>query len=255
MLHPQQRTVARTIQRERDGQGCEHTGDSGVDPGVEHAIPQQRGSRGIGPRNGDFQPVQHCQSDQHRRRHTKPDQVESGGIDQRDDRHRAKIVGDRHGQQEQPERPRHPSAEQAEHAEGESDVGRRRNRPAARETGSAPPAQQIDQRGQCHPRNRGKHRQPPSGRTRQFAAQHLALDLQPDHEKEQRHRRVVDPQVPGVELGYGGPAEAVVEQRVIGLAQRRIGQHQRRGGDQHEQNSGRGLAGQPRDNPLPHACG
>ena len=60
---------------------------------------------------------------------------------------------------------------------------------------SIPPAvrQEIDRSGDRHPADRAGDRQRRLARGRQFARQHLAFDLQPDQEKEDRHQPVVDP--------------------------------------------------------------
>ncbi len=57
-------------------------------------------------------------------------------VEQRDDQDRAKVVEDRERQQEDLERGRRAFAEKREHADGEGDVGCRRDRPAAPRIGS-----------------------------------------------------------------------------------------------------------------------
>ena len=77
-------------------------------------------------------------------------------------------------------------------AEREGDVGRHGNRPPSR-LHAAAVRQEIDRRGDHHAADRAGDRQRCLAQGRQFAGQHLALDLQPDQQKEDRHQPVVDP--------------------------------------------------------------
>ena len=84
-------------------------------------------------------------------------------------------------------------AEQRQHAEGEGDVGRHRDAPAARSGSPGADDGEVDQRRQHRAADgRGDRQRGPADR-RQLADEHLALDLEADDEEEDRHQPVVDP--------------------------------------------------------------
>src|SRR3546814_20256448 len=98
-----------------------------------------------------------CSSDR-RRGGGERDQVDLGGIEERDDDDRAHVVDDRDGDEEQLERGRRAPAKQREDADREGDVGRRRDRPALRKPRLAARGQHIEPRRYRHPRRGGDHR-------------------------------------------------------------------------------------------------
>ncbi len=53
----------------------------------------------------------------------------------------------------------------------------------------------VDERGDRHAAERRHHRQDRRPHVSEFSRDHLSLDLQTDHEEEQRHQAVVHPEV------------------------------------------------------------
>ena len=98
---------------------------------------------------------------------------------------------------------------------------------------------QIDERRDDHAARRGEDRQHRVAPDRQLADQQLPLDLEPDHEEEERHQQVVDPvherlgelPAPDEDPCLGVP-ERIVERvkRRVGDGERNDGRYQKRRG-------------------------
>ena len=118
MLQAQQRAVTGGIQPQRDGEGGQDPGHRGVDPGMQHAIPGGDGQQGIGQQPLNPPPRQHDHQGQGKQSCCQPGQLDLRGVEQRDNCHRAQVVDDGHGQQEQPQGWWRPLAQQRKHADG-----------------------------------------------------------------------------------------------------------------------------------------
>ena len=121
-------------------------------------------------------------------------QVEVGGVEDRDDGDREQVVDDGEGEQEGAQRRGQVRADHREHGQREGDVGGGRYRPAAQ---ASPPARQVDrdvdQRRAAPCRRGGRDRQRRPARVAQVAGDELALEFQADHEEEDRQQAVRRP--------------------------------------------------------------
>ena len=116
---------------------------------------------------------------------------------------------------------RDPVAQQRQHAEGEGDVRRHGDAPAAvpRPAGVQ---RRVEQRRHDHSAERsrdGQRRLPDGG---ELAGEHLALDLEADDEEEHRHQPVVDQMVQRDRRGPGadGETERRLPEMLVGLRSR-----------------------------------
>jgi len=238
VLQAQQQAIVRhAAQLHRDRQRRQYARNRGVNPGIEHAEPQQHGQRDEHRAARHAGPVAGGHDAKDRCRGAQPGKLDRGGIEQRDDRHRAQIVDDGHGQQEQPQRRRRTLGEDGEDAQRKGDVGRGGNAPAGTQRGIAAGYRQEYQRGHGHAGNRREDRQPPPVRPRKLPVEHLALDFEADDEEEYDHQPVVDPHMQRIELRDRGPRQLVVKDVVIDRRQRGIGHGHRPQGRDHQQNA------------------
>jgi hypothetical protein len=86
-----------------------------------------------------------------------------------------------------------------------------------------------------HASDRGGERKPAALPTVEFAGQELALDLEPDQQKKERHQPVIDP-MQHIKAGHFG-----VEQRTVAAGERRIGDDEADRSTRHERQSAGGL--------------
>ena len=104
--------------------------------------------------------------------------------------------------------------------------------------GIVPGGGEIDQRRHDHPAERGAGRQQRLPRLGELAVEQLALDLEPDQQKEDRHQPVVDPQQQRLlDREFADPHRgADAQQHIVGSGQGGVGEHQseRRGQHQHD---------------------
>ena len=238
MLQPVERRTRR-VTADRHQHGCHHAGDRRMNPRLQHEQPQRGPCQQIGPQRHHLPPVEDVEHQQRKPRAGQRQDADRIGIGDGDDRHRAHVVNDRDGGQQQLERRRHARSEQRQHADREGDVGRGGDRPAGLQSRRIARDEQEDERRHRHPRDRGDERQPPPVGAGQPATDELPLDLQPDEQEEQRHQPVVDPQVDGhwPQSGRERRADLCVQQRLIAVRRRRPvgGDHRQRGrGDQHD---------------------
>ena len=206
-----------------------------------HGHPHPDPEPDVDQRGPDAEPRQH----EHRRDQDRRDQERHGvqlrRVEDRDHHERQDVVDDRQGEDERPEAGRRVPRGERQDAQRERDVGGHRDPPAA----SAVPAgvdRQVDQRGDRHPADRGDHgerRRPPVA---QLPAQELPLDLQADHQEEQRHQPVVDPMAEVVRdrPPAGSERERRAPQPVVGVADRRVDPDERHERGDHEQDGARG---------------
>ena len=101
---------------------------------------------------------------------------------------------------------------------------------------------QVDQRRNTHAGRCCQYGQTPLGSIGQLTVKYLALDLQPDDEEENRHQRVVDPQVQRVELGHRRPRKFAMEQLVVLVRPADVDNDHRQRRNNYEQNAGRSFA-------------
>ncbi len=152
--------------KHRDGKGQRDAGKCRVHAGFQHEDPHHDADQHVGCNPPDLQPVEDDQSDRGRAGPRQHRHRQVACVENRDDGDGAEVVDDRQRQQEHLERERHPVAEQRQHAEREGDVGRRRDRPAGRQSRLAPGHGEVDQRRHEHPADRrhaGQHQLLPRG--------------------------------------------------------------------------------------------
>jgi len=129
--------------------------------------------------------------------------------------------------------------QQGENAERERDVGGRRNGPPGGRDGVPPVDGKVERGRDGHAAGRRDARQRRLGHRGQLAAHHLALDLQADEQKENRHQAVVDPMeqrfreadVPEKER-HLGPQQAEID-----ISPRRVHPHHGDGGRNDEKDA------------------
>ena len=176
-----------------DRQGEQHTRDGGMDAGLEHQEPQHGAEDEIGCQALHPGLVHPEKDREHGGGPTEHRQRQVGGVESRDDEHRAKVVDDGEGGEEDLERDRDARPEQGEHTEREGDVGGGRDRPAAQCLWRGPVDGHVDQRRDDHAAERRDAGQDPVRPGPQAPVEDLALDLQADQQEEHRHQTVVDP--------------------------------------------------------------
>ncbi len=229
--------------RGRHEQRRHHARERGVHAGLEHAHPERSADEDVGRNARNAGTVQDQQrADRDRSTHERQGR-EVAGVEQRDDHDRTEIVEHGQRQQENLEAHRHAVAEQRQQAERESDVGCRRNGPAADADRIVPVQRGVDRRGHDHATECGDSRQCHLAALREFARDHLALDLEPDQQEEDRHQQVVDPdQQRLVELERADlQLDRRLQQGLVVLGERRVrGDHGEHARD-HEQDAARGL--------------
>ena len=102
-----------------------------MDAARQHQQPQQREADHEGPQAAHPELAQRRHAAGQRQRAAERDDIEVGGVEQGDDQHRADVVDDGDGDQQQLDRGGRMAAEDRQHADREGDVGRGRDRPAA----------------------------------------------------------------------------------------------------------------------------
>ena len=173
-------------------------------------------------------------------------------IEEGNDDDRAEVVDHRQGKQKDLQRRRYPGTEEGEDPQGEGDIRRYRDRPAAHRHRVLRIEGRVDQRRDCHPpdrRDKGEHDFAP---VREGPLQHLPLDLEPDHEEKEGHQAVVDPEQQ--RLGDGELADTHRNRQVHHLLviapQPRIGHQHGQDRRHHQQNTHRGFPFQKGDQCL-----
>ena len=170
-----------------------HTRQRGVDTRFMEGQPDRNAHPDVerGPPNTD--PLQHHDEEDERdgddeRSHGDTRRV---GRDEHDER--AEVVGNGQGEQEEPQRRGDASTEERHDTEREGDVGGHGDAPAPR----AAPAcihDEIEQGGHEHAARGSQDGQRGPPTILQLARRQLAADLQPDHEEEDGHQSLVDPE-------------------------------------------------------------
>jgi hypothetical protein len=218
-------------------------------PAIVACTPESRKSEPEpDPEQGvDESPVNPDQVGHHERREEHGPDAQSApgnlrGVEERYHQHRHDVVHDGERRQEHLEGHRDPLSEQRQYAEGEGYVGGHGDAPA-RDALSSQVEGQVDQGRNRGPAHGCGHGQRGAAHGGQLAHEHLAFDLQPDDQEEDRHEPVVDPmrQILGQrEVGHTYRQLGMPERR-IALAPRRVGpdEGRDRGGD--EEYAARGL--------------
>ena len=215
-----------------------------MDSRKQDCVPEQRRPDQIEAEMANARPAEKDEGGQNRRGGGEGGKVQPVAVDERDDRHRTEIVGDRDGREEQAQRGRHAPAEQRHDAEREGDIGRGRDRPAAGERGIGARAGEIEEGRGRHSGRRCGQRQPPGFPVGKIAADQLALYLEADEQEEQRHRPVVDPQM---DIHRPEPRRQQrsgfeMEQAGIGAGKRAVGDDERKRGRADQQQPAERLA-------------
>ncbi len=223
---------------QRDAQADDGAGQGRVHAQFQHAGPDIDPDQHIGGEALHPEAVHDDEDGDADRREPERQQRQVRGVEDRDDDDGAEVVDDRERQQKDLQALRHAIAEQADHAHREGDVGGGGDRPAGQRFRSPGVEQEIDQGRRRHAADRGDRRQGRLARARQLALDQLALDLEPDQEKEDRHQAVVDP-VPErlVEPEIAElQAQVQLEEPQIVIGQGRVGEDEgeRRRGQQHD---------------------
>jgi hypothetical protein len=117
---------------------------------------------------------------------------ELAAVTDRNHQNGSDVIDDRKRQHEDPQALRDAPPQESQAADDERGVGRHDRAPAVRAF-SAQLERQVQGRGHEHPTQRGRDRERGHTRASQLAQDQLALELQRDHEEEERHQTVVDP--------------------------------------------------------------
>jgi hypothetical protein len=217
----------------------------GVDARLEHAQPDDQTNHYVGPDGHDPGPVQQPEHQNATARRQQHAQRKVGGVEERDHQNGAEIIDDRHGRQKHLERRRHPVAQQDQNAQGKSDVGGHRYRPASQGHPIAPVDRRVDQRRHHHAANRRARRQQGLAVGSQFTLDHLALDLQPDQKEENRHPQVIDPDHQGFgkdqQIGPDAQLHRQVDETFVDRTETGIARHQGHDGRQRKHHAAQRL--------------
>ena len=174
---------------------AEHdAGQRGMRPRLQQPQPQQHTRHHVGIRGPDTQALHADHHHDRRRREREPGVVEPSRVEERDDEHGHDVVDDRERQEEHAHRRWNATSQQRQHTHREGDVGGRGHRPS-RALHGRQVQRKVDERGHRDAAQRCRHRQRRGAHVAQRSLVHLAADLHPDHEKEDRHQDVVDDEV------------------------------------------------------------
>jgi hypothetical protein len=144
-----------------------------------------------------------------------------GREEQRDDGDRDEVVDDGQGEQERPQGWRQMGPDDGQHCEGEGDVGRRRDRPAAHRGAVAAEREDgdgIQDRGEGHPCEGGGDGDDRLGAVGKVAADELPFELDSRDEEEEGEQAVGRPLPEGeIQVQGGGGTDAGVPQAVYAV--------------------------------------
>ena len=163
------------------------------------------------------------------------------GVEHGDDGDRQQVVHHRQGEQEGPQRGRQVGGDHRENGQGESDVGRRRDRPAL---GPVPPAiTRYSTAGTIIPPTAAATGTDGPLRVPQVAGDELALELQPGDEEEDRQQPVGRP---------GRQRQVQVQRRRpdLGVEQREVAVRPGRVRPDHRDDGGQRAAARRRRSPC-----
>ena len=225
----------------RDREAQQHPGDGGVHAGLVHEHPGDRGQREQQPPGAD--PLLHQQREECQRHQgaEQRQQVEVGGVEDRDDRDRDEVVDDGQRQQEGAHAAGQVGADDGQHRQREGDVGRGGDRPALEGAVGAEGDQHVDQRRHGHAAGGGQDRQRGALGVAQVAGHELALELEPDDEEEDREQPVGGPGPEAEVEVEGGRTDREVAQRLVGAAGGGVDPDQRHHGAEQQQRAADGL--------------
>ena len=119
----------------RHGEGGDHAGHRRVHAGLVDEVPQHRAQARVDAESPHAEPVRGDQRQQRHGRAAERGPVHRRGVEEGDHQHRGHVVDDRQRGQEHLEPGRRAGRHQRQHAQGEGDVGGRRDRPAAARLG------------------------------------------------------------------------------------------------------------------------
>jgi hypothetical protein len=167
--------------------------------GHQETRPHDGAGHDIGERRAQADPLKAKNHENAKRCDHEADGLKAAGIEEGDDQHSNHIVNDRQGEQEDPHTNRDRPPQQRKYAHGKGDVRGGRHGPATAAYGIGVQGQ-IDHGGDDDAANCCDHGQHRLLARAQGALMNFAPDLHSDDEEEDRHQRVVDPEVqrPGV---------------------------------------------------------
>lgn len=203
----------------RYGKGQKHTGNGGVDTGLQHQEPHDRAADEVGQQSHDTQAVHDDEHAKCGKRTGKISDRQLGGVEQRDDNDGAKVVNDGKCRQEYFERGRDPAAQQRKHAQREGNICRHRNAEAGLSRRASIEVK-MNAGGQSDAADGSKNGQQGIPEIGKLTVMKLPLQLQPDQQEEDCHQAVIHP-VLNAQAG-----EVVMPDTQILRAQCRVGQGQ-----------------------------
>ena len=209
--------------------------DRGVDAGQVHEVPGQQSEGDEHPRRRPPADQDGEERDGHQGR-GQPRERESSGVEDRDDDDAQQVVHHGEGQEERAERRREPPAEEGQHRDGEGDVRGHGDRPALhRATGRRGVDERVQRGRHGHPADRSEDGHDRRRGPAQLAVDHLTLELEADHEEEDRQEPVGRPLRDGeVEVQRSG-ADDELAQLLVPVPGGGVCPHQRHDGTQQQQ--------------------
>jgi hypothetical protein len=163
-----------------------------VDAGLEEGQPDSYPQNDVDDGGADGNPLQGDDAAEQAPGHHHGLPLDAARIEQSDDDDGADVVDDGQRQEEELETGGQPSPGDRQHTEGKSYVGGHGNPPTARGIGPRVESQ-VEKGRNDHPARGGHDRERGGPSLPQLARYDLALDLQPNDEKEHRHQPLVDP--------------------------------------------------------------
>jgi hypothetical protein len=180
--------IAVTVAGERHREADRDAGKRRMHAGFEHAHPGEQAEQDIERGLARIEEVQDREAQDSGARERERDQRKLVGIEDRDHDDGHQGVDDGERQQKRLEQSRHRAD-----PDREADIGGPGDRPAAQGFGAAQVQRHIDGGRHHEAADRRNHRQRRLTQARERALAGLALDLETEQQKEDRHQAVVDP--------------------------------------------------------------
>ncbi len=177
----------------RNRERQEHSRNRGVNSGAQHQEPHHHPTKQIRCQCGHFEKAIH--HDEHPPNCQRPREIKQGKlrrVEDGDDDDRAQIIDHRKSDDEDFKRRGDAATEDGQHAEREGDIRRHGNADAGcrRRAGIR---RKVNERREGQSADGCENREKCILKLRKFAVVELAFELQADHEKKDRHERVVYP--------------------------------------------------------------
>ena len=176
------------------GQTHEHTGDRRVHARLRRRDPDRDREQRVERRPAD---PEAAEADERAEQHHRDGERREGkglGVCEGDHDQHADVVGDHDGEDESTEPLGRPPACEREHPQRERGVRRHHHPPPVRRVGAAG-EREVDRDWEQHSAHGGEQRRCRAASVPKLAHVELAAHLEPDHEEEDRHQPVVDPEV------------------------------------------------------------